>query len=175
MTAGFASRIQRRIALYRVTKCTTMQRVVVLTLCVVLLRSADVAAPRYGLLIGCGPTLTLKIAATAAERKRGIRSIEDFNGADGIAFVYTEPTVPSFWMQHTSLPLDIVFLSPSGRIVARHAMIPLTETRYTAPTPVRFVLEFPSRTPHTTLLQVGTDCLVLVPTRSTEEIHDDSK
>ena len=137
----------------------------ILVLSLLLLRGADVAAPRYGLLQGCGQTATLTIAATAESRRQGIRRMVDFGAADGMAFVYAQPTTPAFWMHDTVIPLDIFFLSPTGRLLARHTMAPLSDTRYTAPAPILVVLEFPVAAPQTQQIHIGTTCQILLPTR----------
>jgi len=135
--------------------------------CVValLLQRADAEVARVGVVDACGAPSIVRVASTAAERYRGIQDRSDLGTADGMAFVYASPTIPAFWMVDTSIPLEIVFLAPSGRVLASQSMLPNTRIRHTAPGPVTVVLEFPTATFHRTHLPVGTYCRVLLPTR----------
>ena len=50
-------------------------------------------------------------------------------------FVFPDEQPRGFWMKHTRIPLDIVFLDAGGRVVSIHRMEPhdLQTTRSAAP------------------------------------------
>jgi uncharacterized membrane protein (UPF0127 family) len=57
-------------------------------------------------------------------------------------FDYGTAQPVSFWMRNTLIPLDMIFILPSGRIAAVHERaVPLSEQAIPSPVPVRAVLE----------------------------------
>ena len=68
--------------------------------------------------------LCLWIAETALQRQRGLMGVTDLGVADGMAFVYDEPTDGQFWMRDTPLPLSIAFFAADGRFVSAVDMEP---------------------------------------------------
>jgi uncharacterized membrane protein (UPF0127 family) len=62
--------------------------------------------------------LAVEVADTPEERATGLMWREELAPYDGMAFVWTEPTTPTFWMKNTLIPLSIAFWDQDGRIVA---------------------------------------------------------
>jgi uncharacterized protein len=66
-------------------------------------------------------TFTVEIADTPESRARGLMFVEQMPRMAGMLFIYEKPQAVSFWMKNTLIPLDMVFASPEGEILALHA------------------------------------------------------
>jgi uncharacterized membrane protein (UPF0127 family) len=64
----------------------------------------------------------VELADDPAERARGLMFRESLPQSSGMLFVYEAPQRATFWMKNTLIPLDMVFLDPSGRVLGVHAM-----------------------------------------------------
>jgi len=71
-------------------------------------------------------SLDVQVADTPAERSMGLMGRESLSPYDGMAFVWEEPVVSSFWMKDTSIPLSIAFWDDAGRIISILDMDPCT-------------------------------------------------
>lgn len=71
----------------------------------------------------------VEIAATKAEQERGLMFRKSLAPDRGMLFTYKQPTRVAYWMRNTLIPLDIIYIAPSGKIlsIARNAR-PLDET-----------------------------------------------
>jgi uncharacterized protein len=63
-------------------------------------------------------------AADPSERRRGLMEVTDLGRADGMAFVYPEPTTTRFTMQSTLLALSIAFFDAHGDLIDAFDMEP---------------------------------------------------
>ena len=61
---------------------------------------------------------SVEIADTDATRAQGLMHRDTLPRSAGMLFVYDAPTSPAFWMKNTLIPLDMLFVDPSG--VVRH-------------------------------------------------------
>jgi uncharacterized membrane protein (UPF0127 family) len=70
--------------------------------------------------------ITLEIAESPGERRRGLMERESLPAEVGMLFVYDSPRDPDqgFWMYRTLIPLDIAYLDSNGIIRAIRAMEP---------------------------------------------------
>jgi len=64
---------------------------------------------------------TVEIAADPDTQRQGLMFREYLPASAGMLFVYPAPTAPAFWMKNTLIPLDMLFLTPEGRVQHVHA------------------------------------------------------
>jgi uncharacterized membrane protein (UPF0127 family) len=109
----------------------------------------DLAPAEVTLANGEVCALCLWVAETALQRQRGLMEVTDLGVADGMAFVYSDPTNGQFWMRDTPLPLSIAFFADDGRFVSAEDMEPCLTgppgncTRYSAAGPYVTAIEVP--------------------------------
>jgi uncharacterized membrane protein (UPF0127 family) len=72
-------------------------------------------------------SLDVQVADTPDERQIGLMGRESLSPYDGMAFLWEEPVVSSFWMKDTLIPLSIAFWDDAGRIISILDMDPCTE------------------------------------------------
>lgn len=83
----------------------------------------------------------VEVAATPAQRGRGLMGRTHLAADAGMLFVFEAPGRHCFWMRDTPLPLSIAFIDAAGRIVGLADMIPRSEAQHCPPTPIRYALE----------------------------------
>lgn len=87
-------------------------------------------------------TFRVEVADDDAERARGLMQRETMPRSSGMLFVYPSERPVAFWMRDTLIPLDMLFIDGSGRVVAVYPRAqPLDETPIPSGVPVQFVLE----------------------------------
>ena len=90
-----------------------------------------------------GPVrFTVEIAQTAAEKSRGLMFRPRLAPRAGMLFLYDPPQPASFWMKNTMIPLDMLFIDRTGRVVNIVAEAePYSLRARASDGPVRAVLE----------------------------------
>ena len=85
---------------------------------------------------------TVELADEPLERSRGLMNRPSMQLSHGMLFVYEAPQSAAFWMKNTLIPLDMIFLSPEGRVLRIHEnAVPLDETIIDGGQGVQAVLE----------------------------------
>jgi uncharacterized protein len=86
----------------------------------------------------------VEVAATPEARTRGLMWRRELPAGQGMLFIFPEEEVQSFWMRNTLIPLDMLFIDSTRRIVGIiERAEPLTLTQRTVGVPGRYVLEVP--------------------------------
>ncbi len=81
------------------------------------------ALPTVSMKIGT-KTFLLEVAATPKAQEMGLMRRDSLDPDKGMIFIFpTEKRLP-FWMKDTRIPLDVIFLDTSGRVVSVHHMRP---------------------------------------------------
>lgn len=84
----------------------------------------------------------IEIADTDESRAQGLMHRERMPRSAGMLFIYDRPVTASFWMRNTLIPLDMIFVDPTGRVThIHHEAIPLDETPIPGGDNVLMVLE----------------------------------
>jgi uncharacterized membrane protein (UPF0127 family) len=86
-------------------------------------------------------TFTLEVADDASEQEWGLMARESMPANHGMIFVFEEESPRAFWMKDTLIPLDIVYVAGSGRVVSVKQMQPRDETPVRSDGAVMYAIE----------------------------------
>lgn len=101
---------------------------------------------------------SVEIADTDETRALGLMHRERMARSAGMLFIYDRPTAPSFWMRNTLIPLDMIFVDPTGRVShLHHQAVPLDETPIPGGENVLMVLEINGGLARALGLSVGSE------------------
>ncbi|MCP4899199.1 MAG: DUF192 domain-containing protein [bacterium] len=78
---------------------------------------ADLAPAAY---LPDGQVVTLELAITPDELSRGLMYRPSLPEDRGMLFIHQQATLPTMWMKHTLIPLDLIYLSKEGIVVDLH-------------------------------------------------------
>ena len=82
------------------------------------------------------------IADTPASRSRGLMFVRELPPDRAMLFLFELPHFASFWMKNTYIPLDLLFISPDGRVASIiDNATPLSLAPLESSVPVTAVLE----------------------------------
>lgn len=90
-----------------------------------------------------GRSIEVWIMDSDSKREEGMMWLEDkdVKADQGMLFVFPKPGPLSFWMQNTVLPLDIMYISASGKMLNIVKGKPFDETSLPSKGEAQFVLE----------------------------------
>ncbi len=84
----------------------------------------------------------VEVARSPEEQAQGLMRRQSLAPDRGMVFPYSPPRPVAFWMKDTYIPLDIIFISPGGRILRIEAnTVPLSLDPVGSGEPVEAVLE----------------------------------
>ncbi|MBD3259779.1 DUF192 domain-containing protein [Candidatus Woesearchaeota archaeon] len=78
------------------------------------------------IIVGCAPIsyveinrekITVELAESLEEKKKGLMYREELCDSCGMLFVYEEENKLSFWMKNTLIPLDMIFINSDLEVV----------------------------------------------------------
>ena len=88
--------------------------------------------------------VSLEVAATPAERERGLMYRSSLAEGRGMLFVFDDDQDRTFWMKNTLIPLDMLFIARDGTVVGVHPdATPYSTANISVGRPSRYVLEVP--------------------------------
>lgn len=64
--------------------------------------------------------LNIAIADNAEKRTKGLMEVKNLSEDNAMLFIFDTPQVANFWMKNTAIPLDIIFVDKSNKIVHIH-------------------------------------------------------
>ena len=85
--------------------------------------------------------ISAQVAQTPQERSVGLMFRKEMPQAEGMLFIFEQPSQQCFWMKNTQLPLTAAFVADDGMIVNLADMKPQTTDAHCSSKPVRYVLE----------------------------------
>jgi hypothetical protein len=86
----------------------------------------------------------VEVAATPEARTRGMMWRTELAAGKGMLFLFPQEEVQSFWMRNTLIPLDMIFINTSMKVVGIvERAEPRTLTARTVGIPSQYVLEVP--------------------------------
>lgn len=86
--------------------------------------------------------LAIEISDDDYEVQTGLMYRESMEDNQAMLFIFPEPSMHSFYMKNTLIPLDIVFIDENHQIVnIQKNAKPLDETSLPSEKPIQFVLE----------------------------------
>lgn len=111
-------------------------------------RADDAAASASGAKVVLLPpgqdpvTVRVEVAREEEERRRGLMYRTQLDADAGMIFLFERPQHLTFWMRNTEIPLDMIFIEPSFRIlgIVENAE-PRTDTSRSVPGDSQYVLE----------------------------------
>jgi hypothetical protein len=86
-------------------------------------------------------TYTLEIARTEPERNKGLMERDSMPEDHGMIFCFPEAREQHFWMKHTRIPLDIIYVGSDGKVVSVHHMDPYKLDSVPSDGPAQFAIE----------------------------------
>jgi uncharacterized membrane protein (UPF0127 family) len=94
-----------------------------------------------------GFIVNLELATTPEEISTGLMFRPSLPENQGMLFLFDQPRLPSFWMKNTLIPLDLVFLDPTGAVVDVIASV--------QPCAVEPCPNYPPSSPAQAVLEIG--------------------
>jgi uncharacterized membrane protein (UPF0127 family) len=82
-----------------------------------------------------------EVARTPEQQAQGLMYRTKMARDAGMIFLFPQPRMASFWMANTYLPLDIIFISPDGKVINVGEGVPLTTSTVESTAPAGSVLE----------------------------------
>ncbi|HXS52587.1 MAG TPA: DUF192 domain-containing protein [Usitatibacter sp.] len=101
---------------------------------------ADARLPTATLKIG-SQALKVEVAASDAQRERGLMFRKAMPRDEGMLFVFDDPGYYAMWMKNTLIPLSVAFVDRDGNILNIADMEPQTLDSHLANGPALYAIE----------------------------------
>lgn len=88
-----------------------------------------------------GKIIRAEVAATDAQRERGLMYRKSLPENNGMLFVFDRPARSCMWMKNTAIPLSVAFIDHEGVIVNIEEMEPFTTDSHCSAGWIRYALE----------------------------------
>jgi len=86
--------------------------------------------------------ILVEVAENDYQHNKGLMFREDIPENQGMLFTYEDELKRFFWMKNTTIPLDIIYIDATYKIVKIHKnTLPLSENFYPSSVPVQYVVE----------------------------------
>lgn len=98
----------------------------------------------------------IELASDAKTREKGLMFVKAMPAKSGMLFRFETNSPIAMWMKNTFIPLDMVFLTPTGKISHIHRnAVPQALDIIRSNGPVKYVLELNAGEANSTGLQTG--------------------
>jgi len=98
----------------------------------------------------------IELAKTTAQKSKGLSGRETLCKNCGMLFIFAFETNLPFWMKDTLIPLDMIWLDKSGKIVDIQTIIETNSTKiYQNQNPAKYVLELNANDSQKINLKIG--------------------
>ena len=71
---------------------------------------------------------TVKVTETEEEKQKGLQGVKELDDNEGMLFCYDTPQTVGFWMEDTSIPLDIIFINEDCEVISIYKGKPFDRT-----------------------------------------------
>lgn len=159
----------RQIDLLSFFRAVTIVGVLVVGTVVATSQFIQSAEPLVMIAIPQGTIIQAELANTAPKRATGLMYRDSLPSDHGMLFVFAEEQEWSFWMKNTRIPLDIIWIDKTKKIVHVERNVPIcTRTDDSCPnyqpiSPALYVLELKAGRADDLKLQRGTRLKFEVP------------
>jgi uncharacterized membrane protein (UPF0127 family) len=87
-------------------------------------------------------SVAVEVADTEQQRERGLMARKHLDENAGMIFIFPDSAPRTFWMHNTEIPLDMIFVDPSFRVIGIVAnAAPETDTLRSVEGNSKYVLE----------------------------------
>jgi len=114
-------------------------------------------------------SFALEIADDNAERQMGLMHRQNMPPDHGMIFVFPEESMRNFWMKNTHIPLDILFLDKTGKVISIRKLEPLNEKGVSSIFPAQYAIELNQGAAEKAGIRVGETIAIPAEASSTTE------
>ncbi|MCX7918749.1 MAG: DUF192 domain-containing protein [bacterium] len=119
-------------------KLSVFSRVVLLFLLI----GCKTTSPPISQVIINGHPVTVELAVTQEERRRGLSYRDSLPADYGMLFIYPNSAIRSYWMNEMRFPIDIIWIRENRVVgIVHSASTTSPPQRFQSPEPVNYVLE----------------------------------
>jgi hypothetical protein len=86
-------------------------------------------------------TFDLEIARTSEQQALGLMKRDSMPKDHGMIFVFPDERLLEFWMKDTRIPLDIMYVDSTGKVVSVSQMRPYDLTSISSDVPAQYAIE----------------------------------